>query len=208
VSIKTYLVGGLAVVAVAAVVGFYKTEMARARAQGRVEVLSAQTERLVADYQSFRELTAERDSVRTRELARLAEQADSLDSELTDARRQAQASADELDSLLAQSEIPDSILRPVRETMAALQRENEVCSLALKNCRTTLTVYMERASDQGQQLIKADSLILAQRELVSNLQNLPSRKWWLPRPAVGVWGGVCVDGKPCAGVGVGLAWTF
>ena len=195
-TIKGYLIGGLVAVAIAATVGWYRTEIARARAQGRIEVLSVQIERRVNDYQALRDSVAERDSVRTRELARLTEQADSLDSELALARRQAQASTAELDSLLAQSGIPDSISRAVAATIASLEREAEVCSLALRNCRSQVATHIEQSSDYRSQLIKADSVILIQRQLISNLENMGRPNtllpWVVAGAAVAIAGAVIV----------------
>jgi len=194
--IKSYAIGALVLVAVGAAVGWYRTEMARARAQGRIEVLSVQIDRQVEDYTAFRDSVAERDSARSRELARLAEQADSLDSELTLARRQAQASTAELDSLLAQSSIPDSILRAVSAAMASLRKENEICTLALRNCRDQVGTQIERSSDYERQLIKADSVILIQRQLISNLENMGQRStllpWIVAGAAVAIAGAVIV----------------
>lgn len=193
---KTYLMGGLIAIAIAAGLGWYRTEVARARAQGRIEVLSVQVNELATSYQAFKDSVAERDSLRNAEQARLAERADSLDAALVVQRRLAQHSRKELNDLLAQSGVPDSVSRAVDATIEKHEREVETCSLAYQNCRQRLNIETERAMDYRAQLMKADSLNAAQKNVIAQLKDLgqPSNTlpWIIAGVAVALAGAVIV----------------
>jgi len=87
-------------------------------------------------------------------------------------------------------------LRAVSETVGALEREAETCALAYRNCREHLNVQTERSIDYRDQLIKADNIILSQRRLISNLENMGQPNtlipWLVAGAAVAIAGAVIV----------------
>jgi hypothetical protein len=176
VGLKTYLIGGLAAVAIAAGVGLYRSIVATAEARGRAAEVTAQLEAETAAFNVYKLAAEQRDSVRVAKLDSLRVIEDRLADNLALAQRRARRSVSDLDSLLAQSGVADSITRAVSETVTALEDENEACALAFENCRVRFAVQTERVVELTDGQVRRDSLIAAQRVAIDRLSAIGEPK--------------------------------
>lgn len=168
---KFYLAGGAVVIALA--VGWFKSEMAEAETRGRLEHIAAEYQAARDSFEAYQVEAAARIAAQDSELVAMHFAFDTAKTELDIARQQAGHYRRNWQSALARASdegISDSTAAEIGATLAALETENEACSLVLSQCEQIVFAHEEKDREQDKLLSRTQDQLDAANQTITALE--------------------------------------